>query len=159
MTYNGEGDPNVLQIFTDSSFSPSSSRSHGAVAIFYKGGSITWRSARQALVTLSTAESELVEGIEGTLMGLSVRDLVAELNAQVPLLQLHVDNQAAIGLLQGSSGSWRTRHLRLRSSWFRERATAGEVAIVHEPGDSQRADLGTNHFQEIDCNIWSGCGV
>ena len=143
LTYKGEGDPNVLQIFTDSSFSPSSSRSHGAVAIFYKGGPIMWRSARQALVTLSTAESELVEGIEGTLMGLSVRDLVKELNSQVPLLQLHVDNQAAIALLQGSSGSWRTRHLRLRSSWFRERATAGEVVIVHEPGDSQRADLGT----------------
>ena len=70
-----------------------------------------WRSARQAMVTLSTAESELVEGIEGTLMGLSIRDFVTELNGNVPTLQLHVDNQAAIALLQGSSGSWMTRHL------------------------------------------------
>ena len=139
LTYKGNGNPNLLEVFTDSS----SSRSHGAVAIFYAGGPVTWRSARQAMVTLSTAESELVEGIEGTLMGLSVRDLVTELHGCVPVLQLHVDNQAAIALLQGSSGSWRTRHLRLRSSWFRERASLGEVTIVHEPGDSQRADIGT----------------
>ena len=69
LTYKGEGDSNILEFFTDSSFSPSSSRSHGAGAIFYQGGPVMWRSARQAMVTLSTAESELVAGIEGLVHG------------------------------------------------------------------------------------------
>ena len=143
MTFKGLGRTDIIEVYTDSSFSPSSGRSHGAVGIFYLNSPITWRSSRQQLVTLSTAESELIEGIEGTLMGYSVKDLIVELSGKDPGIELHIDNQAALSLLQGSSGSWRTRHLRLRSSWIRERVTEGEVTTVHEPGDTQRADIGT----------------
>ena len=110
LTFKGEGKGDVIEVYTDSSFSPSSSRSHGAVGIFYLNSPITWRSSRQPLVTLSTAESELIEGIEGTLMGFSVKDLIVELAGIHPSIELHIDNQAALSLLQGSSGSWRTRH-------------------------------------------------
>ena len=106
LVFKGEGDSSILQIFTDSSFSPSSARSHGSVAVFYLGGPVVWRSARQTMVTLSTAESELIEGIEGALMGLSVRDLVSELSAHIPLMELRVDNQAAIAVRLVQCSFW-----------------------------------------------------
>ena len=134
MTFQGLGRSDIIEVYTDSSFSPSSGRSHGAVGVFYLNSPITWRSSRQQLVTLSTAESELIEGIEGTLMGFSVKDLIVELSGHNPGIELHIDNQAALSLLQGSSGSWRTRHLRLRSNWIRERVMEGEVVALHEPG-------------------------
>ena len=56
---------------------------------------------------------------------------------------LKVDNYSAVQLLAGSTGSWRTRHLRVRSSWLRERIRSGEVLIQHEPGITQLADIGT----------------
>ena len=76
-------------------------------------------------------------------MGFSDKDLIVELTEFQPGIELQIDNQAALSLLQGSSGSWRIRHLRLRSSWIHERILAGEVTPLHESGDSQRADLGT----------------
>ena len=50
---------------------------------------------------------------------------------------------SATQLLNGSSGSWRTRHLRLRSSWLKEQVSTGQMSVVHEPGESQLADLCT----------------
>ena len=143
LNFNGLGRDGIVEIYTDSSFSPSSSRSHGSAGVFYLNCPLTWRSARQPMVTLSTAESELVESIEGALMGYSVKDLIHELTGVEPILEIHIDNQAALALLRGSTGSWRTRHLRLRSNWIREKINGGEITAVREPGSSQRADIGT----------------
>ncbi|CAE7495091.1 RE2 [Symbiodinium sp. CCMP2592] len=114
-----EENTEALHVFTASSFAPSSGRSHGSAAVFYGDNPIAWRSSRQSLVTLSTAESEPLS------------------------LYLHIDNQSAVMLLQGSSGSWRTRHLRLRSNFVKEKIQHKELQVVFEPGISQRADLGT----------------
>ncbi|CAE7230836.1 RE1 [Symbiodinium sp. CCMP2592] len=68
-TQDEEESVEAVSVYTDSSFSPSGGRSHGAVAIFYGNNPLSWRASRQPLTTLSTAESELVEAVEGTLMG------------------------------------------------------------------------------------------
>ena len=135
-----------LSVYTDSSFAPSAGRSHGCTAVFIGQTPIAWRSSRQPLVTLSTAESELIEGIEGTLMGLSVREVIQEILKRPILVDLYVDNQAAVTLLTASSGSWRTRHLKLRSHWMKERIRSEEVRVQHVAGAFQRADLGTKPF-------------
>ncbi|OLQ11215.1 hypothetical protein AK812_SmicGene5008 [Symbiodinium microadriaticum] len=64
-----------LDVFTDSSFATSSGRSHGCAAVFWGSSPISWRPARQQLVTLSTAESELLEAVEGAILGLSTQGL------------------------------------------------------------------------------------
>eukprot|EP00439_Symbiodinium_sp_Y106_P051854 s4000_g6.t3 len=136
----------VLKVYTDSSFAPSSGRSHGSACVFLGKNPLVWRSGRQQLVTLSTAESELLEGVEGTVLANSARALLQELEGKIIRLQLHIDNQAALLLLQGSTGSWRTRHLRLRANYVRERINSGDLNVVFEPGLTQRADLGTKPF-------------
>ena len=135
-----------LDVFTDSSFAPSGGRSQGAAVIFYGSNPIVWRAGRQQLTTLSTAESELLEAVEGTLLGLSTRGLMTELTGKEMPLTIWVDNQAAIALLTTSSGSWRTRHLRLRSNWVKEMYQRQEISIKYVPGELQRADLGTKPF-------------
>ena len=135
-----------LSVFTDSSFAPSGGRSQGAAAVFYGQSPLVWRSGRQQLVTLSTAESELLEAVEGATLGLSTRGLLTELLGRELSLTVWVDNSAAISLLTTSSGSWRTRHLRLRSNWVREMVANKQLAIKYVPGEKQRADLGTKPF-------------
>ena len=49
-------------------------------------------------------------------------------------------------LLQGSTGSWRTRHLRLRANYVREKLQKETLRVNFEPGLTQRADLGTKPF-------------
>ena len=135
-----------LSVFTDSSFAPSGGRSQGAAAVFYGQSPLVWRSGRQQLVTLSTAESELLEAVEGATLGLSTRGLLTELLGRELPLTVWVDNSAAISLLTTSSGSWRTRHLRLRSNWVREMVANRQLSIKYVPGEKQRADLGTKPF-------------
>ena len=135
-----------LMVFTDSSFAPSSGRSHGSAAVFVNDNPASWRSSRQQLVTLSTAESELLEAVEGAVLANATATLVTELRGRPLPVHLHIDNQSALMLLNGSTGSWRTRHLRLRANYVRERLQSGEIVLKYEPGETQRADLGTKPF-------------
>ena len=143
---NEEENIEAVSVYTDSSFAPSGGRSRGAAVVFYGKSPLSWRAHRQSLTTLSTAESELVEAVEGTLMGLSTRCLLNELTGKEIPLWVFVDNQAAVALLTTSSGSWRTRHLRVRSNWVREMHNRRELEVRFCPGEFQRADLGTKPF-------------
>ena len=57
-------------------------------------------------------------------------------------IDLLVDNTSALQLLQGR-GANRTRHLRIRSNFVKERVEAREVSLHHIPGERQEADLFT----------------
>ena len=59
----------VLQAYSDASFYPEGSKSHGNFLILLDGSPIFWRAGRQSLVTLSTAESEMTEVIEAMTAG------------------------------------------------------------------------------------------
>ena len=126
LVFNGcEESELELSAYTDSSFAPAGARSHGAAVVVYRGSPICWRSSRQALVTLSTAENELVEAVAGALLLKSCEGTIAQIAQRSPELTLRVDNMSAAQLLNGSTGSWRTRHLRLRSSWLKEQISQG----------------------------------
>ena len=145
---NDKGEPQHLRTYTDSSFAPSSGKSHGAVAIFYGTCPLSWRSSRQPLVALSTAETELMEGVEGAAMAYSTKCFLEELLDEELKIHLHIDNSAAISLMTTASGSWRTRHLRLRANWIKQKVQLREVQVIHEPGLTQKADIGTKPFSK-----------
>ena len=73
-----------LSAYKDSSFAPAESRSHGAAVVVYRGSPICWRSSRNALATVSTAESELVEAVEGALLLKSCRGIIAQIAQRSP---------------------------------------------------------------------------
>ena len=72
--------------------------------------------------------------------------LLEELKGKRWRIHLHIDNQSAIMLLQGFTGSWRTRHLRLRANYVKEKIHNEDLKVLFEPGLTQRADLGTKPF-------------
>ena len=135
----------ALDIFTDASFAPEGTKSHTGYAIFYRNVPVLWRSARQGLITLSTAESEHIALQEGAVAGFSVKALIQSLRLPVAKPVLHCDSTAALAI-QAGSGSSRTRHLRVRSAWLKERVDLGELSTCHRPGSEQRADLLTKPF-------------
>ena len=131
-----------LEVFADASFSPGGQESHGAVVVMYKGGLLLWRSSRQATVTLSTAEAELNEMIEGLMVGESVAAIIEEINPTVVKVMVS-DSQSAINICLSEGGSWRTRHLRLRAAHAKQRFVKGDWLLRHCPGLLMLADLGT----------------
>ena len=68
---------------------------------------VSWRSRRQALVSLSVAEAEYIETISATQMAYGISAITEELHQEPAEIVIKVDNAAAVGF---SSGSWKTRH-------------------------------------------------
>ena len=95
LTFPNKATDQHIHVYKDSSFAPSSGRSHGSAAVFLNESPLSWRSARQQLVTLSTAEFELVEAVDGTVLAISRRGLISELLENRPKIVVHLDNQSA----------------------------------------------------------------
>ena len=66
------------------------------------------------MVALSTAEAELMEVVEGFALGEA-----EEIDGDVRRMG-YTDSQAALLILSGDGGSWRTRHLRMKASFARQ---------------------------------------
>ena len=138
---DGAEDP-IINVFTDASFAPNSLESHGSFIVCLGSTPIFWRSGRQSFVTTSTAEAEMTEIVEGMIAGESIYVIVQEISPDV-LKIIKTDSMSALSILSCDGGSWRTRHLRLRSAFARQAISAGEWGIQHLSGENMLADIGT----------------
>ena len=143
------GGEKTLTLFTDASFAPEGERSHGGALVVWRGTAITWRSWRQGMTTLSSAESEVLSITEGVQLMLAVRATLMDMGLGPVQCQVMVDSTAAIAILQGDGGSWRTRHLKLRYHWLRELVQRDQVRLIHCPGDWQLADVLTKQVPSV----------
>eukprot|EP00435_Cladocopium_sp_Y103_P040556 s71_g11.t1 len=67
-----EGEIPILTVYTDVGFAPDAQESHGSFVVLLGTTPIFWRSGRQSYITLSTAEAELTEIVEGMIAGESI---------------------------------------------------------------------------------------
>ncbi|CAE7228517.1 GIP [Symbiodinium natans] len=135
-----DADDTGLVAYSDASFAPDGNRSHTGWVVFLYGSPVCWRSARQSFVTLSTAESELVAGLDAVVALQSAEAMLGEFGVFNLGKTLKVDSQSALAIAIGQ-GSWRTRHLKVRANYLREQYEAGEIIPVYCPGVEQAADL------------------
>ena len=140
--FRREGGEN-LEVFTDSSYGPNGLDSQGCVVVKFGGDAVMWKSGKQTVPSLSTAESELGEAIEGLTMGDSIDVLIQEISQRSYVKKIKVGNTAAVSLLTESAGSWRTRHLRLRAAHLRWRLGRLDWLVESISGEEQVADVGT----------------
>jgi hypothetical protein len=127
------------------------------MAIYFAGAIISWQTSAQPFVTHSTAESELVAYCDALNAGRSTEAMLATMmgvpsGSNAIERVMYGDNIAAIGLAHGTcSASWRTRHLRIRSSYLREalegRAPGGLWRLLHLKGSELVADGLTKPLQ------------
>ena len=119
-----------------------------AVVIEHGRNLLAWESTRQAFVTQSTAEAELIGYNEGLQLGEAAAALLKVLEMDVAK-RLQGDCKAALAQVLGDTGPWRTRHLRLRSAKLREalREPAMQWTAEHKPGADLSADGLTKALQ------------
>ena len=135
-----EATTRALTLCSDSSFAPDSSRSHTGWVILLYGAPVLWRSSRQATVSLSTAEAELNATLEGSVALLSIEALLKDVKVVFEEKEILTDSTSALTIASGS-GSWRTRHLRIKSQWLQEQISQNQFKIGHCRGDKLVADL------------------
>ena len=121
LRYGQDDEENVLHVRADTSFAPPHEqfRSVQGVAVYHGTHLLLWTSSRQAFITLSTAEGELLGYTEALQCGEAVGCLLDLLGYKTEKI-LEGDSKAALCQVQSDGGSWRTRHLRLRAWKLRE---------------------------------------
>ena len=129
-----------LTLFPDAAFAPSSSRSQTGWAIYWRGTPLAWRSGRQSTIALSTAESELQAILDGAIGMMGLEAMLCDIKIDPTPKVVASDSTSALAIGSGT-GSWRTRHLRLKSAWLQQMVSSGELCPRHEPGITQPADL------------------
>eukprot|EP00435_Cladocopium_sp_Y103_P057146 s1091_g19.t1 len=132
--------PGLVEVYSDASYASSEMRSVTGVVGCFSGSPVFWHTGRQSFVTLSTAEAELMAMLEG-LTALrcikSIVDMVQETPAEGRMFS---DSTAGISIALGTTGSWRTRHLRIRAQGLHEAIERGETTLEHQSGKVLVAD-------------------
>ena len=141
----------LLEVFADIAYGTGSRhRSLQGLAVYFAGAPISWVSSQQPFVTYSTAEAELVSYCEALCAGRATEALICSMLKE-PVGQnslervIYGDNMAAISMAHGTgNATWRTRHLRVGSSFLREAldgvAPDGVWKLLHLRGTELVAD-------------------
>jgi hypothetical protein len=133
----------------------SDGKSHSALHLSLGARNIFAKSTKQKIVCKSSTEAELVALSDMCSTVVWVREfLIAQGEKALPA-QVYQDNQSAMALVErGKSTADRTRHIKIRYFWVKDRVDMGDINIVYKPTDSMIADLLTKplqgeHFKRI----------
>ena len=126
---------NLLEAYSDASFAQSDARSQTGVMVLW------WLTSQQPFVALSTAEAEVVSCTEGVALSQTLKPLLEELSGQEACWCLLNDSIACSSILSYPAGSWRTRHLRLRSKAIHEMISEELLTVHHIAHKFMLADL------------------
>lgn len=141
LTYGGERHGLVGYTDTDGA-SQDHQQAISGLAYLIDGGTISWRSRKQELVTLSTAEVEYVAATHAAKEGIWLRRLIGELFGKIDIpTTLYCDNQAALTLATTDNFHARTKHIDICYHFIREAVDSEVFKLIYCPTDDMVADI------------------
>lgn len=132
---------------TDSDCKLTSRLTEGHI-LFCNRAPIAWKSGRQKLVTLSSAESENVQATSACTEIIYVRHLLEQSGISQPVTVLFDNNQAAIDMSKSPVHHQRSKHIRRRFHFVRECCKDGTVKLIHIRSEWNIADAFTKPLPE-----------
>ncbi|KAA1075678.1 hypothetical protein PGTUg99_050040 [Puccinia graminis f. sp. tritici] len=140
-----------LEVWSDANWAgdPVSRKSHSGYLVCLHGSCISWNSARQSTVSLSSTESELRALVEATQELIWLQRLLVELNNTCPSTSHqkttlshmnYIDNNALACSLASSSFHSKTKHIDVQTKWLREHVQTKVLSYQWIPTKSMLAD-------------------
>ena len=113
----------------------------------------------QAVIALSSGESEFSGAVKTASTGLGMTHLLKDMGVELnEPLDLKLDASAGIGIAQ-RRGAGRIRHIATPTLWLQKAVYDGKVKVGKLPGKENPADLGTKYLGRSDIEkIWKQCG-
>ena len=115
-------------------------------------GAITaWKSLKQKMVALSSAESELLAALEGVRELIWFRGLLTELKVGLvnyPII-LYVDSQALISMITSFGLTARTKHFARKLCFVREEIEKGNIVLKYKPSEFLSVDVLTKNVSNV----------
>lgn len=148
----------TLTAYTDSDWGAclDTRRSVTGFLIYLGGCLVSWKSKKQTVVSLSSAEAEYRVVSKGTAELVWLKRILDEFSVEVSLpVTLYTDSQAALLLAKNPVHHERTKHIELDCHFVRDKVLDGFINLVHISTNEQLADMltkvltGPIHFNLI----------
>lgn len=111
---------------------------------FLCGAPISWKSKRQSMVTLLSAEAEYVAGSKAAQEAVYLRQLLGDLSfEQLTPTELFEDNKGAICIAKNPISRDHTRHIDIRVHNLRQRVEDGVIKLTYCKTGDMLADIFT----------------
>ena len=124
----------TVTMYTDADWggSPIDRRSTTGYCAFLGGNLITWRSKKQAEISLSSVEVEYRALVKGISEAIWIRNILGELAfEQCRPTTVLCDSKAAIDIAHNLVLHNRTKHIELNKHWIREKINKRHVHVQH----------------------------
>jgi hypothetical protein len=113
------------------------------MAVFYMGSPILWRSVKMPTIVKSATSGEYVAASMASDEVVFCRNLLREFGLTLPSTVLHVDNSAAVNILESGKVDLKTKYLAVHWHLVRERHEENIVQVEWVATDNNTADLFT----------------
>uniref|UniRef100_UPI0026F06B80 Ty1/Copia family ribonuclease HI n=1 Tax=Phenylobacterium aquaticum TaxID=1763816 RepID=UPI0026F06B80 len=124
-------------------------KSHTGLVVTLAGCTVLCMSSKQKLVTRDSTESELV-GLSDKLMNvIQCHDFLVAQGVECGVPKIYQDNTSTITLVTKGGGKYRTKYMRTRQAFVKERCDAGEVSVEYLPTQKMIADMMTKALQGV----------
>ncbi|GJR07847.1 ribonuclease H-like domain, reverse transcriptase, RNA-dependent DNA polymerase [Tanacetum coccineum] len=139
---------NKLQGFSDSSYGVNTQERKGTTGIiFYYGeSSISWSTQKQAIVALSSCESEFIAATQEVWLKRLLSKLTHSKEEKVTIM---IDNKSAIALMKNPVFHGRSKHINTKYHFIRECVEKEDIQVEFVSGEYQKADILTKALSKI----------
>ena len=151
ITYKHNGG-NKIHGFSDSSYGVNTQEGKGTTGIiFYYGDSpISWTTQKQAIVALSSCESEFIAATAAATQALWLKRLLSRLtHSKEEKVTILVDNKSAIELMKNPVFHGRSKHIDTTYHFIRECVEREDLQVEFIRGEHQKADILTKALPKI----------
>jgi hypothetical protein len=125
-------------------------RSTSAYTYRIGDGAISWKSRKQATVSLSSTEAEYKALSDSCKEGLWLRHLLTELHlCPSDPIPVHVDNEGAEALARNPKHHARTKHIHARYHFIRECIADNTISLLHVSTTDMLADMLTKPLARV----------
>ncbi|KAL5542825.1 hypothetical protein UlMin_010535 [Ulmus minor] len=118
-------------------------RSTSGYIYLLAGGAISWRSAKQTLITSSTMEAEFVACYAASNQGIWLRNFVTGLRVLDGIerpLKIFCDNKLAVLYSNNNRSSTKSKYIDIKFLVVKEKVQSGQISIEHIGTNSMIAD-------------------
>lgn len=136
------GQPAKLAGWVDADFAGDTESRKSTTGFLFTlhGGTISWRSRLQSIVTTSTAEAEYVAASDAVKESQWLRKVVSTLKEDSSPVRLGEDNQACLAIAGNTTSSPNTKHVDVRLHHVKDAVAKGEVILEYVPTGEMPAD-------------------